>query len=52
VDFPWSMWAMMQKFRITDGSVEPGLWTGTDVLTKGAPEGATGANLGLGPAYG
>ena len=23
VDLPWSMWAMMQKFRITDGSVLP-----------------------------
>ena len=25
VDLPWSMWAMMQKFRMTDGSVDPGL---------------------------
>src|SRR5262245_30260609 len=24
VDFPWSMWAMMQKFRRTAGSVRPG----------------------------
>ena len=24
VDLPWSMWAMMQKFRITPGGVLPG----------------------------
>src|SRR6476619_236003 len=24
VDLPWSMWAMMQKFRTTSGGVDPG----------------------------
>ncbi|MCI1746942.1 MAG: hypothetical protein LKI24_01795 [Acidipropionibacterium sp.] len=27
VDLPWSIWAMMQKLRIADGSVDPGCGT-------------------------
>ena len=30
VDLPWSMWAMMQKFRITDGSVDSRLRSTAD----------------------
>src|SRR5439155_17726016 len=32
VDWPWSMWAMMQKFRIRSGSVAPGSSVGGTVV--------------------
>jgi hypothetical protein len=35
VDLPWSMWAMMQKLRITDGSVRCGTWADLSVFPDG-----------------
>src|SRR3954452_22648850 len=35
VDLPWSMWAMMQKFRMTAGSVLPGTGAALFEDTKG-----------------
>jgi small subunit ribosomal protein S20 len=51
VDFPWSMWAMMQKFRMTEGSVAPGCGTGTESSRTGG-QGGGRADLGHGQAYG
>ena len=39
VDLPWSMWAMMQKFRISDGGVN--VWSANELklflFVRGSP---------------
>ena len=52
VDLPWSIWAMMQKFRTTEGSVLPGCGAGGGTGTEFLTNGLQGADLGWRPAYG
>src|SRR6476469_6308868 len=46
VDLPWSMWAMMQKFRMTEGSVRPGAGTLAGGVTDEVPRGTFQAGTG------